>query len=172
MKIVKIVSFICVLALALTLVSSFAFATASEAEIQPRSQATDFYAGHATILFSDKNESNILVSSIPKGSLLSATSDSGWSYNEGYSQVTYGGKTGYVRNKTVIPADECWKVSSSGTYLYNSASTTSGYKYNFPFPVNTYFQKSTATAPFHHARMYHNSSSYTGYVLRSHVTDM
>ena len=37
MKIVKIVSFICVLALALTLVSSFAFAAAPEAEVEVES---------------------------------------------------------------------------------------------------------------------------------------
>lgn len=52
MKIVKIVSFICVLALALTLVSSFAFAAAPEAG--DSSRASDrCYVKTATYLYKD-----------------------------------------------------------------------------------------------------------------------
>ena len=110
MKIVKIISFICVLALALTLVSSFAFAAAPEV----------------------------------------TEADSG-----------------------VAPAayDAFFRVTKSGTYLYNRASSGSGYACPSPISVGTVIMVDLSYIPddFYSARHTVGSSVYTGYVKQSNV---
>ena len=110
MKLVKIISIICVLALALTLVSSFAFAAAPEAEV-----------------------------SVDAGDNARA-------------------------NKHYV-------VKKTGTYMYNNASTGSGYKFPSPIPVGDHVvrvDQSVYNITFYKV-MY---GSYTGYVLKSHLTEV
>lgn len=62
-----------------------------------------------------------------------------------------------------------YRVSRTGTYMYNSASESSGYKYNFPIPVNTVLQYLSQSGNFYYLRYTSGGSTYTGYVLKSHV---
>ena len=114
MKMKRILSFICVLALALSLCSVFSFATAPEAETEVVEAEEDARAG-----------------------------------------------VHYVVNK-------------SSTYMYNRASISSGYKYNFPFPVGTHMTKAgnTSVVGFLYMTCTYNGNTYTGYVLTDHLTEV
>ena len=70
-------------------------------------------------------------------------------------------------------ANARYVVSKTGTYVYNSASASSGYKYNFPIPVGTQVVKesSGSTNGFIYATCYYNGTC-TGYVKLSNLTEV
>lgn len=111
MKTKRILSFVCVLALVLTLCSIFSFAAQPEAEAEIESEITPRYVGPGT-------------------------------------------------------------VTSTRTYLYNSASTSSGYVFNGNIPVNTPVNilATTNDGEFYRVRVTVTQGTFTGYVLANHVT--
>jgi len=111
MKTKRILSFICVLALALSLCATVSFAAQPEAEDKIEAEVTPRYTGYGT-------------------------------------------------------------VTSTRTYLYNSASTSSGYAYNGVIPVGTqvYVYSTTNDGEFHRIRVRIDNVNYTGYVFASHIT--
>ena len=65
-----------------------------------------------------------------------------------------------------------YKVGSYSTYMYNSNSTSSGYKYNFSFPIGTRMTRidtQTDYGSFYKMTCNYNGSTYTGFVLISHL---
>lgn len=110
MKAKRILSFVCVLALVLTMCSVFTFATQPETEVEIESEITPRYTGYG-------------------------------------------------------------RVTSSRTYLYNRASTSSGYAYNGVIPVGTrVYVYETIDAVFHRVRVTLGGTQYTGYVLMDNIT--
>ena len=69
---------------------------------------------------------------------------------------------------------KCYRVNQSGTYMYVSASTSSGYKYNFPFPTGTLmdFKSASSNGSFYYMSCYYQGSTYTGYVQASRLTEV
>lgn len=80
---------------------------------------------------------------------------------------------GFDATRAVIPVGSFGYINKSGTYLYNSASDDSGYKYNFPIPVNTDVKVKGHDGAFYLVEAYvtgANAGTYTGYVQRSRVS--
>lgn len=62
-----------------------------------------------------------------------------------------------------------YKVRSYSTYMYNTASTSSGYVFNAPIPIGTELRKLSTSGSFYYMSYTKNGTTYEGYVLQSHV---
>ena len=62
-----------------------------------------------------------------------------------------------------------YRVSRTSTYMYNSDSASSGYKYNFPIPVGTVLQYLDKSGEFYYLTYKSGGTTYTGYVHEDHV---
>ncbi|MBQ4624900.1 MAG: hypothetical protein IJB51_10225 [Clostridia bacterium] len=62
------------------------------------------------------------------------------------------------------------EVCSTRTYLYNSASTGSGYVFNGNVPVDTPVNILAITGSFYHVDVTVSGRAYNGYLLKTHVS--
>ena len=75
--------------------------------------------------------------------------------------------------ESVVRASSRW-VTTTRTYLYNAASTSSGYVFNGNVPVGSLVEVKSTTGAFYYAdvTIYEGAfvGTYTGYILKSHVS--
>ncbi|MBE7000289.1 MAG: hypothetical protein E7428_08890 [Ruminococcaceae bacterium] len=166
MRKIRLISFICVLVLALSLCSVFSFAAAPEADVMPLSDnSKDYFARYTTSMYAGQSTANVILSVSKGARVLGSTSNSGWSFGNGWTYVTKGAYTGYMRNFTLIPADECVKITAL-TDLYGTASYSGTVKATIS--SNTYVRYLGVSGEFYKVTYYSsNSSSITGYVPKA-----
>ena len=172
MKIVKIISFICVLALAVSMCSMFSFAAAPETEKEDQTRASNYFrVPLAASVYGNSNLSGSAIYSVSRGDRLDTESTSGWSYSSGSWEVSRNGVSGYISKKSIIPAEKCYKVNYSGYYLYTGANGQDKVL-SSAIPVGTYLcvmgTDTIGNTLWRLVRVYRGTSSiYTGWMLAS-----
>ena len=176
MRKIRFISFICVLALILSLCSVFSFAAAPEAGNQVYATNKQYVVALSGTKLYKATSGTDAWATIPVRTVITGTasSNAGWGYDSVRSSVSYGGNTGYVINKNVIPGQMCYRLTSSA-YLVNSASPSSGYVFNGNMSTSNtlFYLLSSSDTNYYKVRAYISSGSfagvYTGYVLKTKV---
>ena len=167
----RALAWICTLTLVFSL--STVFASAAEAEREEELRSTSYVVADNTFIYANQGGSGSTTSVSKRAIVSSSTSSGTWASNltsssgNHWPDASRNGISGYMWDRKICPKQYCYKVYNVSSYLYNSASTSSGYKYNFSFPIGTimYSTRNDSSSSFRYAYMLYNGSVYTGWIL-------
>ena len=144
----------------------------SEREEELRS--TTYVAAYNTYIYSGYGGSGTTTSVSKLKRVSSSRTWSSWKSivngsGDHWPDATRNGVTGYMYDRKFCPQQYCYKVNRVSTYIYNSASDTSGYKYNFSIPIGTILFSNQVDNQFNPTFRYvyvlYNNNVYTGWML-------
>ena len=171
MRKIRLISFICVLVLALSMCSVFSFAATPE-DIDMSDVGTyasiDFRVVAPTSVYSNEAMTNVLYS-VSKGIGLTG-STSQWSYTDKAISVARNGVSGYINCKKIAPRnDKLCTITTAGT-LYTGANGQTVVISNVP--VGTYVYKTSTVSMIGNTawfgvRVYLGSNVHTGWMKAS-----
>ena len=166
------ISFLCVLALVVSMLSMFSFAATPEAAETAQTRASNYFrVPLAANVYGNSSLSGSAIYSVSRGDRLDTDSVSGWSYSSGSWAVKRNGVSGYISKKSIIPASKCYKITSSGYYLYTGANGQDKVLTS-TIPTGIYLcELGTSTVGntlWRQVRVYRGASSiYTGWMIAS-----
>ena len=144
------------------------------AEREEELRSTTYVAAANTYIYSSQGGTGTTTSVTKRQRVSSSRSWSTWksivnSSGDHWPDATRSGVSGYMWDRKICPKQYCYKVFNVSSYIYNSASDTSGYKYSFSFPVGTIMFSDQVDNVFNpsyrYVYMLYNSSVYTGWML-------
>ena len=125
----RIIAFVSVLMIMVSLMSSFTYA--EEPEISQRAINSDFIAAYSVKLRESATTVSDVVVTAPKRSTLNHYNTVNWSHSvTSWSDVHYGSYYGYVRNDLICPSHSCYKVTASSGLNLRASGSSSASSYN------------------------------------------
>lgn len=172
-KFKRVLALLCTITLVLCLCT--VFASAAEAEREEELRSTSYVVADNTFIYANQGGSGATTSVSKRAIVSSSTSSGTWASNltsssgNHWPDASRKGVSGYMWDRKICPKQHCYKVFNVSSYLYNSASTSSGYKYNFSFPIGTIMYSikvdNQFSPTFRYVHMLYNGSVYTGWML-------
>lgn len=168
MRKIRFISFICVLALTVSVCSMFTLAEQPET----RASTRDFITAYASTMRSGPGTTYSSVTTVPVKKCVTGDNSSWYFTKASWSSGTYGSSFGYIWNDLIIPYQDCYKVNTSaGLYLRSEPSSSAPKALNSALPNGTLLYVMSSSNGWYRVRPYGvvNDDGILGWVNASYV---